>query len=675
MGIRYYKENSEPINVNNTNPVGYYDNASGQKTLMRNVINAAIDNDIYVIVDWHSHNAENETSLATTFFREMATEYRNVPNIIWEIYNEPVGASASTITTYSNSVIKAIRDAGNQNLVLIGSNFYSQKPNEQASSYGTASKAQTDNVAFTFHFYANTHPHSTTSGIGGAAASAMTNGYAVFGTEWGTVNADGDGSPNTGASNSWVTWMDGQKISSCMWSASTMGGGSAMFSSGTTAATMSTSRFTANGNYFQTYMNSNRWTAQIPSGHPRCNNATGTVKDGNSVTLSSSTLGVTGDITEIGSLSSGEVTISSDKKSFTYRTADRGSADDQVKFIYKVTQGSVTVQCKAVISITDRRPFLPDKGTIAVSRRAPTALDLMRTLSAVDPSSSGLELTNVTVSPSSVGTVSITDRFKDTVMFTPASSQYDVESAEATLTYTVRTKATSATNTASVILRLRNMAPTITPITNTTCCQLTSVPNTEPKGINIRNFNGRDVDNDPIWFDQIYLHSQYPGRLEKVTNDSFVYYPEAGKIGKVVFLAVITDGTAKSLVGRANMTLTGSGSSIGDLPPPTEIPGYIEPDPCEVDPFSCNASIIPGYSGSFGLKSLGSGRVELSFAQSGHAKLDVYSLSGKYIGSLLNGWQNAGSNEVSLKNLNLQKGVYILRLKQGSQIKTVRIVN
>jgi hypothetical protein len=75
------------------------------------------------------------------------------------------------------------------------------------------------------------------------------------------------------------------------------------------------------------------------------------------------------------------------------------------------------------------------------------------------------------------------------------------------------------------------------------------------------------------------------------------------------------------------------------------------------------------------LASLGLGKIELYFSQSGYAKLDVYSLSGKNMGSLLNGWQNAGSSAVSLKNLNLQKGVYILRLKQGSQIKILRVVN
>jgi hypothetical protein len=64
----------------------------------------------------------------------------------------------------------------------------------------------------------------------------------------------------------------------------------------------------------------------------------------------------------------------------------------------------------------------------------------------------------------------------------------------------------------------------------------------------------------------------------------------------------------------------------------------------------------------------------LNFAQSGFAKLDVFSLSGKNMGNLINGNQNAGSQEVSLNALNLQKGVYILRLKQGSNTKILRIV-
>jgi len=181
-------------------------------------------------------------------------------------------------------------------------------------------------------------------------------------------------------------------------------------------------------------------------------------------------------------------------------------------------------------------------------------------------------------------------------------------------------------------------------------------------------FSGKDADGDEIWFDTVYLAPDYPGTWEYVNekHDSIVYHPEAGKIGKVTFLAVITDGSLKSVTGGLTITLTGTGSEI-NVTPPTSIPGVIDPP----DPIITHYNPAKG----MGLSSLGFGKIELYFAKSGFAKLDVYSISGKKIGNLLSGHQNAGSKEVSLKNLNLQKGVYILRLSQGSQVKTLRVVN
>jgi hypothetical protein len=181
-------------------------------------------------------------------------------------------------------------------------------------------------------------------------------------------------------------------------------------------------------------------------------------------------------------------------------------------------------------------------------------------------------------------------------------------------------------------------------------------------GIGLSGFGARDPDGDALTFLHVYLDPQYPGRVEKVKADSFVYYPDNNKTGRVVLLAAVTDGSLTSPVGKSAIRLTGSGQAIGDLPVPNDIPGFV--------------AIVPRISlGGFGMAALGSGRFAVNFAESGFAKLEIYSLSGKSVGTLLNGHQNAGSSEVSLSNFGLQKGVYILRLRQGSQVKTLRVVN
>ena len=74
---------------------GYLADPEGQKSLLKKVIDAAIARGIYVIVDWHDHNANANVNQAKTFFAEIAQTYSSTPNIIWEILNEPNNTGGS----------------------------------------------------------------------------------------------------------------------------------------------------------------------------------------------------------------------------------------------------------------------------------------------------------------------------------------------------------------------------------------------------------------------------------------------------------------------------------------------------------------------------------------------------------------------------------------------------
>jgi endoglucanase len=62
------------MGVENEN--GYLDNAGTNEWLVERVVEAAIEQGIYVIIDWHDHNANNHTTQARTFFRYMAQKIR-----------------------------------------------------------------------------------------------------------------------------------------------------------------------------------------------------------------------------------------------------------------------------------------------------------------------------------------------------------------------------------------------------------------------------------------------------------------------------------------------------------------------------------------------------------------------------------------------------------------------
>ena len=229
---------------------GYLSSEQGeilQKGYLKNVVNAAIDNDIYVIIDWHIESSQGNTSDAVKFFEYAAQEYGSYNNVIFEVWNEPVGADMGTVASHANSVIAAIRKYSD-NLVLVGSPEWSSHPEQCATASIQDSKK---NYACTLHFYAATHQVGN-GGYNDRAAQAMNSGVPVFATEWGTVSADGNGTPNQGASEAWINWMNQNHVSWANWSASAIKEQSAAFQN---LAIDNGLTFTTSGNMVKGWMN------------------------------------------------------------------------------------------------------------------------------------------------------------------------------------------------------------------------------------------------------------------------------------------------------------------------------------------------------------------------------------------------------------------------------------
>ena len=189
---------------------GYLQDPAGNKAKVKAMVDAAIANDMYVIIDWHTHHAEQYQPQAIAFFQEMARTYGNNPHVIYEIYNEPLQISWSAIIKpYANAVIGAIRAIDPDNLIIVGTPQWSQKVDEASRDPITGYK----NVAYTLHFYAGSHGQY----LRDWATTAMQNGVALFVTEWGSVDASGDGAVNAGETWAWVDFMKKNGISNANW--------------------------------------------------------------------------------------------------------------------------------------------------------------------------------------------------------------------------------------------------------------------------------------------------------------------------------------------------------------------------------------------------------------------------------------------------------------------------
>jgi len=187
-------------------PGGYLDNNVSNKNRVVTIVDAAIDEGLYVIIDWHSHHAEDNTNEAVTFFEEMADLYGEYDNVIYEIYNEPLDVSwSATIKPYADSVISAIRAIDPDNLIVVGTPEWSQRVDLAAADPIT----NYSNIAYTLHFYTIYHQQW----LRDRASAALDDGIALFITEWGSIGY----SQVDSEANEWMTWCFENKISHCNW--------------------------------------------------------------------------------------------------------------------------------------------------------------------------------------------------------------------------------------------------------------------------------------------------------------------------------------------------------------------------------------------------------------------------------------------------------------------------
>lgn len=193
---------------------GYISQPNVIKNRVIDIIDICIDLDLYVVLDWHILNdGDPNTYLdeSIEFFDEISSKYKNIPNILYEICNEPNGENITwdKIRNYANEVIPVIRKNNKNSIIIVGTPNWSKDIVSVADA-----PLDYKNIMYSCHFYSGSDDNTSISSI----KYAFQHNVPVFVSEWGLTDLSGDGDLYFDNANYWLNFLDKKNISWIYWS-------------------------------------------------------------------------------------------------------------------------------------------------------------------------------------------------------------------------------------------------------------------------------------------------------------------------------------------------------------------------------------------------------------------------------------------------------------------------
>ena len=212
---------------------GYETDPDGFTAQAETIVDALIARGLYVLLDWHMLDPGDPTlnaARAKAYFGHMAARYGQLPNMLYEIANEPSGVSWATIKAYADDMLPVLRRDAPDGIVIIGTPAWSSFGVSEGGGPAEVAAAPVvgENVVYTFHFYAATHGQEYRD-----ALTAASDALPVFVTEWGAQEYTGDGANDFDSAQAYLDLLAARKISWTSWNYSDDERSGAAFQPGT----------------------------------------------------------------------------------------------------------------------------------------------------------------------------------------------------------------------------------------------------------------------------------------------------------------------------------------------------------------------------------------------------------------------------------------------------------
>ncbi|WP_322907405.1 cellulase family glycosylhydrolase [Paenibacillus campi] len=299
---------------------GYISNPS-LANKVKEAVAAAKELGVYIIIDWHilyDNDPNTYKAQAKSFFSEMAGLYGNLPNVIYEIANEPNGNVTwnGQIRPYALEVTQTIRAKDPDNPIIVGTGTWSQDVQDAADN-----QLPDKNTLYALHFYAGTHGQYLRDRLDYALGKKA----AIFVTEWGTSDASGNGGPYLSESKTWLDFLNSRGVSWVNWSLSDKTESSAALLPGASSTGgWSANNLSASGKFVR---------EQTRAGSTNLDSGTTPDSGNGGTTPDPGTGGTTPSTPTTGSLV------------LQYRSADNNAADNAIRPIFNIkNNGSTAVK-------------------------------------------------------------------------------------------------------------------------------------------------------------------------------------------------------------------------------------------------------------------------------------------------------------------------------------------